>query len=186
RRGFGSLSGGLGGLCRPSRRADVVAEALPAVSATDRRAVCLGAGTRCGAGAKVAAQAAARADEACWGASFMRAVVGVHLGTAGWTLPRGQWPHLPAVGTYLQRYAARLRAMGINSSFYRAHRPATYARWADSVPPGFRFSVKVPKQITHEARLLGCEGLLQAFLHERSEEHTSELQSRENLVCRLL
>src|SRR5207302_11465233 len=32
----------------------------------------------------------------------------------------------------------------------------------------------------------GCSGGPQARAHTRSEEHTSELQSRENLVCRLL
>src|SRR5690606_41010674 len=30
------------------------------------------------------------------------------------------------------------------------------------------------------------DGMLKGFLGTRSEEHTSELQSRENLVCRLL
>ncbi|GAB6386789.1 DUF72 domain-containing protein [Stutzerimonas marianensis] len=95
-----------------------------------------------------------------------RAVGSLYLGTAGWSLPREQWPHFPAAGTHLQRYAARLFAVEINSSFYRAHRPATYVRWADGVPPGFRFSVKVPRQITHEARLIGCEALLEAFLQE--------------------
>jgi uncharacterized protein YecE (DUF72 family) len=34
--------------------------------------------------------------------------------------------------------------MEINSSFYRSHRPATYARWAASVPDDFRFAVKMP------------------------------------------
>jgi len=57
----------------------------------------------------------------------------------------------------------------INSSFYRPHRPATYARWADSVAEDFRFAVKVPKQITHERRLLDCEGLVDAFLSECSQ-----------------
>src|SRR5690606_40663794 len=36
------------------------------------------------------------------------------------------------------------------------------------------------------ARELGLENLVDALADERSEEHTSELQSRENLVCRLL
>jgi uncharacterized protein YecE (DUF72 family) len=56
----------------------------------------------------------------------------------------------------------------INSSFYRPHRPATYARWAECVPEGFRFSVKVPKQITHEARLLDCEKLIDEFIGQCS------------------
>lgn len=37
-------------------------------------------------------------------------------------------------------------------------------RWAESVPQAFRFSVKVPKQITHELRLANCEQQLEAFI----------------------
>ena len=88
------------------------------------------------------------------------------LGTAGWSLPREQWPAFPAEGTHLQRYAARLPAVEINSSFYRPHRPATYAKWAESVPVGFRFCVKAPKQITHVRRLVDCDALIGQFLHE--------------------
>lgn len=54
----------------------------------------------------------------------------------------------------------------INSSFYRPHRPATYARWAESVPDTFRFTVKMPKTVTHEARLRGTAGLMSRFADE--------------------
>lgn len=90
------------------------------------------------------------------------------LGCAGWSLPRAQWPAFPDEGTHLQRYSARFPAVEINSSFYRPHRPATYAKWADSVAPDFRFAVKVPKQITHERRLLACEDLVEEFLGQCS------------------
>ena len=90
----------------------------------------------------------------------------MYLGCAGWSLPREHWPAFPADGTHLQRYSARFSAVEINSSFYRPHRRATYAKWADSVGEGFRFSVKVPKQITHERRLLDCEDLLAQFLEQ--------------------
>ena len=89
-----------------------------------------------------------------------------HVGCAGWSLPRDAQPRFPAEGTHLVRYAARLPATEINSSFYRPHRPATYARWAARVPPGFRFSVKAPRTITHERRLVDAEPLLDAFLGE--------------------
>src|SRR6185312_17112458 len=56
----------------------------------------------------------------------------------------------------------------INSSFYRPHRPATYARWAASVPAGFRFAVKVPKEITHTRRLVATAEPLRRFLAEAS------------------
>ncbi|AYQ27543.1 MULTISPECIES: DUF72 domain-containing protein [unclassified Polaromonas] len=88
----------------------------------------------------------------------------VRVGCAGWSLPRETWPEFPEAGSHLERYAARLNAAEINSSFYRPHQPATYARWAASVPDGFRFSVKLPKTITHEKRLRDCENLLDDFL----------------------
>ncbi|MDB5778090.1 MAG: hypothetical protein JWP77_1277 [Polaromonas sp.] len=88
----------------------------------------------------------------------------IRVGCAGWSLPRPLWPGFPAEGTHLQRYAARLNAVEINSSFYRPHQPATYARWAASVPDNFRFSVKLPRTITHQQRLADCAGLLDGFL----------------------
>lgn len=56
--------------------------------------------------------------------------------------------------------------MEINSSFHRPHRPATYVRWSAAVPSSFRFSVKLPKTITHGLRLQETGGLLDAFLAE--------------------
>ncbi|HEX2205315.1 MAG TPA: DUF72 domain-containing protein [Longimicrobium sp.] len=91
------------------------------------------------------------------------------IGTAGWSLPRDEQPRFPGEGTHLERYARRFAAAEINSSFHRPHRPATYARWRDSVPPSFRFSVKLPKTITHTRRLAGAEDLLDAFLAEAAE-----------------
>jgi uncharacterized protein YecE (DUF72 family) len=88
----------------------------------------------------------------------------LHVGTAGWALSRAEQPAFPPEGTHLQRYAARFAAVEINSSFHRPHAPATYARWAASVPDGFRFSVKIPKAITHERRLADVDDLLAEFL----------------------
>jgi uncharacterized protein YecE (DUF72 family) len=66
----------------------------------------------------------------------------------------------------LERYAARFNAVEINSSFYRPHQPKTYARWAAATPDAFRFSVKIPKRITHEARLCGAEVDVARFVEE--------------------
>jgi uncharacterized protein YecE (DUF72 family) len=92
----------------------------------------------------------------------------IFIGCAGWSLGREHAIHFPAAGTHLQRYASQFNGVEINSSFYRPHRRQTYVRWADSVPPGFRFCVKVPKQITHAHRLVNCEPLLDAFLDQCS------------------
>jgi|SRR5687768_9803187 len=90
------------------------------------------------------------------------------IGTAGWSIPRTVRTRFPESGSLLQRYAGRLNCAEINSSFYRPHRPATYARWAATVPEHFRFSVKIPKLITHELALARAGGPLDAFLAEAS------------------
>ena len=87
-----------------------------------------------------------------------------YLGCAGWSLPRDAQPAFSAEGSHLQRYASRLTAAEINSSFHRPHSRATYERWAASVPPPFRFSAKLPRTITHDLRLLAAETLLDEFL----------------------
>ena len=90
----------------------------------------------------------------------------VHIGCAGWAIPKRSAEAFPSEGSHLHCYARRVNAVEINSSFYRPHRRATYERWADSVPDEFRFSVKIPKDITHKARLAGISGRLSAFLDE--------------------
>jgi uncharacterized protein YecE (DUF72 family) len=90
----------------------------------------------------------------------------VLVGCAGWSLPLAEQEHFPGDGTHLSRYAGRFPVVEINTSFHRPHRPSTYARWAESVPAGFRFSVKIPKAITHVQRLLDAEDALDTFLAE--------------------
>lgn len=92
----------------------------------------------------------------------------VLIGCAGWSVPSAAQENFPSEGSHLQRYAAVLPAVEINSSFYRPHRPATYARWRDSVPESFRFSVKIPKAITHELRLQNIDEPLARFVDEVS------------------
>ncbi|AHI26290.1 hypothetical protein BGC31_00905 [Komagataeibacter xylinus] len=90
----------------------------------------------------------------------------IRVGVAGWSIPSALASRFPTVGTHLERYGARFPAVEINSSFYRPHRRTTYARWAASVPPAFRFSVKLPKTITHERRLTDCQALIERFAEE--------------------
>ena len=89
-----------------------------------------------------------------------------HIGTAGWTLPRKHASAFPPDGTHLQRYAHLLSCAEINSSFHRPHQRKTWERWAASTPDNFRFSVKLPKTITHAAKLYNTGALLQTFLDQ--------------------
>lgn len=98
----------------------------------------------------------------------------LRIGTAGWTLPKQHAHHFPSAEedgckrSHLERCAAVLTCVEINSSFHRAHRRSTWERWAASVPQGFRFAVKIPKTITHEAKLANAGALLEPFLAEVS------------------
>jgi uncharacterized protein YecE (DUF72 family) len=92
--------------------------------------------------------------------------VSVVIGTAGWSIPSPSASKFEAFGTSLQRYARVLNGVEINSSFHRSHRPSTWLRWGNSVPDSFRFSVKVPKAVTHEAKLQNVELLISKFISE--------------------
>src|SRR4029450_7108933 len=90
----------------------------------------------------------------------------IRVGTAGWSIPRASARHFDAAGTHLERYSRRLSCAEINSSFYRPHASATYAKWRDSTPPEFRFAVKLPRTITHERCLANAREPLVAFLDQ--------------------
>jgi uncharacterized protein YecE (DUF72 family) len=88
----------------------------------------------------------------------------IRIGTAGWQLRKSHATDFPGPGSHLERYARRFNAVEINSSFHKPHRRATYERWAASVPAGFAFAVKVPREITHDLRLARTGAALDAFL----------------------
>lgn len=90
----------------------------------------------------------------------------ISIGTAGWAIPKPLADAYPGDGSRLARYATSMACVEINSSFHRPHRIATYARWADETPAGFRFAAKLPKTITHRARFVDCGDLLDTFLAE--------------------
>ncbi len=90
----------------------------------------------------------------------------IRIGTAGWSIARAAVARFPAEGSGLERYAEVFGAVEINSSFHRPHRVSTWERWRDSVPADFRFSVKLPKRITHELKLVGFEEAMTVFLAE--------------------
>lgn len=98
-----------------------------------------------------------------------QSVANIRIACAGWRLPSKARDAFPSDGTHLERYSTVFSAVEINSSFYRPHMPKTYARWRDSVPHDFSFSVKMPRTISHEHRLRDTNDLLGRFLGEVSE-----------------
>lgn len=88
------------------------------------------------------------------------------IGCAGWAIPAAHGQQFGPGDSVLARYATRFNAVEINSSFYRPHQARTYQRWAETVPPDFLFSVKLPKSITHDMRLQGSGLALDRFVDE--------------------
>lgn len=95
-----------------------------------------------------------------------RKIAPLRIGTAGWNVPARYSDDFADEGSHLQRYAQRLSGVEINSSFHRPHRRSVYERWATATPADFRFSVKVPKTMTHERGLVDCAGLIDRFAGE--------------------
>ncbi|MCC7208283.1 MAG: DUF72 domain-containing protein [Anaerolineae bacterium] len=91
----------------------------------------------------------------------------LYVGCAIWTYDG--WvkilfpPGLPK-NERLREYARRLTAVEGNTTFYASPSLATVQRWADETPETFRFSPKIPRDISHESRLLDAEPQTQAFL----------------------
>ncbi|MDX2176378.1 MAG: DUF72 domain-containing protein [Candidatus Sumerlaeia bacterium] len=50
-------------------------------------------------------------------------------------------------------YAQYANAVEIDGSFYRVPAKPTVQRWLAETPPGFRFALKAPKSLTHDAQL---------------------------------
>ncbi|WP_332672271.1 DUF72 domain-containing protein [Aromatoleum sp.] len=64
----------------------------------------------------------------------------------------------------LRYYAERFTTVEINNTFYRMPAESMLAHWAQEVPPGFSFTLKAPRRITHEQRLLEAESAVAEFV----------------------
>ena len=90
----------------------------------------------------------------------------VRIGISGWRYPpwRGTFypPGLPQ-RLELAYAAERVSTIEINGSFYSLQRPESYRAWASATPPGFVFSVKGGRYVTHMLKLRGVEQALANF-----------------------
>lgn len=90
----------------------------------------------------------------------------IRVGLAGWSNPPAKRVEREPDQSHLSYYAAHFPCVEINSCFYRPHRSATYARWRDETPAPFRFSVKMPRSVTHESHLKRCAAEVGRFYEE--------------------
>ena len=90
----------------------------------------------------------------------------VYVGCATWAIAAEHDHRLPPGRFRLERYAKRLPATEVNSTFHRAHKLATWQRWAELTGPSFRFAVKLPREVTHDLRLRDARAAVAKFVDE--------------------
>jgi len=88
------------------------------------------------------------------------------VGTSGYNYPewRGTfYPEKLSSNKMLAYYAERFPTVEINYTFYRIPTEKLLAGWAAGTPEPFSFTLKAPRRITHDSKLLRCEDLTQTF-----------------------
>lgn len=58
---------------------------------------------------------------------------------------------------FLRLYAERLSTVELNNTFYRLPAEEQFARWAEQVPPTFRFAVTMSRRVTGRGRVEGVD-----------------------------
>lgn len=90
----------------------------------------------------------------------------VRLGTQGWSYDDWKGVFYPPGAKQEDRlpfYAAVFDTVELDTTFYHPPRATIARSWARHTPDGFRFAAKVPRAITHDARLRGVGEQLDVF-----------------------
>ena len=93
--------------------------------------------------------------------------VSMRLGTMGFSYKDWVGPFYPAgtaARSYLAEYARVFDTVELDTTFYASPPPSSVAHWGAVTPPGFLFTAKAPRSITHGEGLAGAGDALNAFL----------------------
>ena len=81
----------------------------------------------------------------------------LRIGCSGWNY--AHWrdgvfypPRLPP-RRWLEHYAQHFDTVEVNATFYRLPRASAVANWLEQTPPGFVFTIKMSRYVTHVKRL---------------------------------
>lgn len=90
----------------------------------------------------------------------------IRIGISGWRYKgwRGTfYPKDLPQRAELEYAASRFNTIELNGSFYSLQRPDSFQRWYEQTPPGFVFSVKGSRYVTHMLKLKNVEAPLANF-----------------------
>ena len=75
------------------------------------------------------------------------------LGTSSWSVDSwvgGFYPVGSHPSQYLSLYAQKYNSVEVDNTFYHIPSWTMVRKWYEDTPPGFLFSAKIPRIITHE------------------------------------
>jgi uncharacterized protein YecE (DUF72 family) len=96
----------------------------------------------------------------------------IRIGTSGWHYAHWRGPFYPdgiPSEKMLEFYCSRLATVEINNSFYHLPSEETFRMWRKTAPPGFLFSVKASRYITHMKKLKDPDQSLSMFLSRAAQ-----------------
>ena len=89
------------------------------------------------------------------------------VGTSSWSSPDwcgSFYPDRTEAGEMIRIYSGKLPTVEIDATWYRVPSPKMIETWKSRTPEGFIFSAKVPRSISHDKYLEGCESELKEFI----------------------
>lgn len=92
----------------------------------------------------------------------------IRIGSCAWSFKHWHgvfYPHDLPESHWLQFYAEYFPSVEVDSTFHAAPPETSVRRWAEATPASFRFTCKLPRQITHVCHLRDCAAELNSFLH---------------------
>lgn len=93
----------------------------------------------------------------------------MRVGIGGWTYPPWRGPFYPVglpQSRELEFAARRLGAIEINATFYGRQSPASWRKWAESVPDDFKFAIKGSRFCVSRTRLADAGEGIRTFLDQ--------------------
>jgi uncharacterized protein YecE (DUF72 family) len=96
----------------------------------------------------------------------------LHIGTQGWNYDfwtERFYPRGTKSGDMLELYSRVFDSVEVDSTFYAMPPAGRFRSWYERTSAGFVFTAKLPRDITHERRLVGVDDLLIEFCDRAAE-----------------
>jgi len=94
----------------------------------------------------------------------------IRVGCSGWNYKswKDEFYEGKPARLWLQHYARFFDTVEVNNTFYRLPLAGSVAAWVEQTPPGFLFTIKASRYLTHIKRLTDMDGGVRRF-YERIE-----------------